>query len=132
MLRERFNEGASGFIRAQIVDQTGTPVDADAFTSATLTLYDMETYLPGSPAEGILNDRDAQDILGVGSPPAEMNNVVYQANGYFQWNLQPEDNVIVNPRRQIERHRAVFRFTWATGSFPYEIEIEVVNLRSVA
>lgn len=132
IVRERFNEGASGFIRAQIVDQAGDAVEVASLTSATLTLYDVDTGSADvSPAEGIINSRDQQDILPAGSP-FEENDVEYEASGYFQWNLQPEDNIIVTPRRQVERHRAMFIFTWNGGSFPYELEIEVVNLRKVA
>lgn len=129
MTRERFNEGASGFIRARIVDSAGDPVDVEALISATFTLWDVDTgSADTSPVEGIINDRNEQDILPEGSP-SEENDVVYEADGYFQWNLQPEDNIIVTPRRQIERHRAMFVFTWDGGSLTHEIEIEVVNLR---
>lgn len=131
--RERFTEGSSGFIRGQITDQNGDPVDIDVLTAARLTLYDLDTFVAGSsPMDGIINGRQQQDILGVGSSPATLNDVTYETNGYFQWDLQPEDNVILTPRRQVERHRARFQFSWTGGSFNYEIEIEVVNLRTVS
>lgn len=132
LIRERFTEGSSGFIRAQLVDQAGEPVEVSSLVSATLTLWDMETGSANvSPTEGIINNRDDQDILGSGSPSGD-HNVTYEADGYFRWDLQPEDNVIVNPRRQVERHRALFIFAWSGGQVPYEVEIEVVNLRRVA
>lgn len=127
--RVRFTEGSSGFVRFQLTDQAGEPVIFDGLTEGTLTLWDMETSVPGaSPAEGIINNRDQQDVLPEGSP-LEENNVSYESNGYVRWDLQPEDNVIVNPRRQVERHRAMFVFGWEGGSLNYELEIEVVNLR---
>lgn len=127
--RVRFNENSSGFIRARIVDQAGLPVEFTALTSATLTLWDVETgSAVVSPIEGIINGRDYQDILPAGSPLVE-NDVTYEGDGYFRWDLQPADNVIVNPRRQIERHRAMFVFDWLGGSLVYELEIEVMNLR---
>lgn len=127
--RARFTEGSSGFVRFQLVDQAGAPVDFDGLTDATLTLWDIETGSADvSPAEGILNERDGQDILPEGSP-LEEHNVTYESDGYVRWDLQPEDNVIVNPRRQIERHRAMFDFSFEGGSLNYELEIEVVNLR---
>ena len=128
--RERFNEGSSGFIRAQIVDSNGDPVNVDALTVATLTLLDLQTCSPGaSPAVGIINARDGQDILAAGMSPAELNDVSYEDDGYFRWDVQPEDNIIVTPRRQIERHRAEFHFEFTGGAFNYPIEIEVMNMR---
>lgn len=131
-MAERFTEGASGFLRGQLLDQAGAAVDSGVLTAATLTLYDVETTT-------IINARDAQDILGSGSGA---NDVTYQTNGYFRLDLQaatpgssPEylgDNAIITERRQIERHRAQFRFEWSSGAFVHEIEIEVVNLRSAA
>lgn len=131
LIRERFNEGSSGFIRAQLVDQEGAPVEEQSLSAATLTLWDVETgSAQVSPVEGIINDRDHQDILGSGSPLG-LNNVTYEDDGYFRWDVQPEDNVIVNPRRQVERHRALLVFEWTGGQLTYEVEIEVVNLRRV-
>ncbi len=128
--RERFNEGSSGYIRAQIVDSDGEPVLFDDLTAASLTLLDLMTYAPAaSPAVGIINDRDAQDILAAGLSPAEMNDVAYEADGYFTWHVQPEDNAIVTPRRQLERHRAEFHFEFPGGAFNYAIELDVENMR---
>ena len=128
--RERFTERSSGYIRAQIVDKDSNPVNGDDLTAATLTLYDMATYVStASPIVGIINNRDAQDILAAGLSPSEKNDVTYEADGYFRWDLQPEDNIIVTARRQVERHRAEFNFAFTGGSFNYQIELEVVNLR---
>lgn len=123
MERFRFTEFTTCFIRGQILDRNEVPVDVADLTAATLTLWDIET---GS----ILNGRANLDIKPVGSPP-EMNDVTYEANGFFRWDLQPEDNVIVRARRQIERHRATFAFTWDGGNLEYELEIEVANLQKV-
>lgn len=132
LIRERYNEQTSAYIRGQIVDQEGTAVDVEDLASATLTLWDVETGSANtSPAEGIINDREAQDILGAGSPWGE-HDVTFEDDGYFRWDLQPEDNIIVNARRQVERHRALFVFAWASGQLTYEVEIEVVNLRRVS
>ncbi len=129
--RKRFNEGGTGFVTAQVVDDDGAVVSESAITAATLTLFDLQTYVPSaSPAVGIINGRDAQDINAAGQSPASLNNVTYLDNGYFRWDLQPEDNIIVTPRRQIERHRAEFNFQFDSGSFFYAVELEVINIRS--
>jgi len=133
--RFRFRERTSGTIEGDIVDRAGTPVPASALTAATLTLYDWETGAnsSGSPRPGIINSRDEQDIL-------QTHNVTIDSAGHFIWNVQPEDNIIVTDRRQIERHRAMFLFEWdASGASPpeagqlrLEVELEVVNLRLAA
>lgn len=132
LIRERFNERSSGFIRAQLVDQDGDPISVTDLDSATLTLWNLETGAgTGSPNEGIINGRDQQDILPTGSPEV-LNDVTYEADGYFRWDVQPEDNVIINSRRSVERHRALLIFAWPTGQLTYEVEIDVDNLRRVA
>ncbi len=130
--RFRFFEGSPGIIRGQVVDAAGQTVPADTLTAATLTLYDMQT-------KAIINGREEQDINGGALSPSELNDVVYEADGSFQWELQPEvrgasptdlgDNPIVTARRQIERHRAEFHFEFPGGAFNYAVEIEVVALQ---
>jgi len=130
MDRFRFTERSSATITGYVVDDTGTAVDPATLTAVTITLYDLDTYVPGaSPAVGILNNRDAQNVNAT-------NDVSFPANspvdGQFVWAVQPADNVIVTERRQIERHRAELKFVWSGGQFIYECEIEVVNLRAVS
>ena len=123
--RFRFDEQSSGCIEGDILDREGEPVSVDALTAAELTLFDWDTGANGvglSPRDGIINDWDSRDILNA-------NNVTIDSAGHFLWNIQPEDNVIVTNRRQIERHRAMFLFTWADGEFRFECELDVVNLR---
>jgi hypothetical protein len=142
LTRLRFTERTTARIIGTIRDRDGQAISADFLTDATLTLYDLATYAPGSgsPVPGILNGRHAQDILGVGSPPAEHGVTLYQTlqtdpdgtTYNFEWLLDAADNAIVTERRQVERHRAQFHFVWPTGNMNMEIEIEVVNLRSVA
>lgn len=125
MDRFRFDEQSTGAIEFDIVDRNDDPVPASSLSAATLTLFDWETGAGnrgGSPAQGVINSRDAQDVLND-------NNVSISAEGHVVWTVQPEDNVIVTYRRHIERHRAMFTFTWSGGSFNYECELEVMNLR---
>lgn len=123
MDRVRVNERSTKLIEFDVLDEDGAGVPAANLTTAQLTLYDMDTAAPGeSPDESILNDRDAQDVLNV-------NDVTISSVGHVEWTMQPDDNVIVTSRRQLERHRAQFLFTWVGGEFRQEIEIEVLNLR---
>jgi hypothetical protein len=140
--RLRFTERTTARVIGTIQDRDGQAIKASFLTDATLTLFDLDTYAPaaGSPTPGILNGRNGQDILGVGSPPAEHGVTLYQSlqtdpdgsTFNFEWLLDAADNAIVTERRQVERHRAQFHFVWPTGDMHVELEIEVVNLRSVA
>jgi hypothetical protein len=122
MQRFRFNEGSSGVIEFDLEDEAGDPVPDSELDMATLTLWDLETGdLDGSPRVGIINGRDEQDINNV-------NHVAIDSDGHLVFTLQPEDNIIVTPRRQVERHLAKFEFAWATGHFTYLCEIDVDNL----
>jgi len=133
MTRVRFREGSSGRISGVITDIDGNPVEVDQLTSATLTLYDIQTRT-------IINGRDHQDINAAGLSPSVLNNVSYEAGGIFHFDLQPEvedvspevlgDNRLVVRRRQIERHQPEFYFEYPGGAFfygPLDIEIEVTR-----
>lgn len=123
--RIRVNEQSSITVTFYLKDNTGTVVPLSAIVTAQLTLYDLGTYAPGaSPVVGIINDRDWQDIK-------DANNVtIHATSGLVTWLMQPEDNPIVTLRRQIERHRAEFRFVTTSGAeLDYQVELEVVNLR---
>ncbi len=123
IIRVRQQELTSGIVEGDLVDALGNPIPASALMTATLTLWDVETGSPAtSPSTGILNTRDAQDVLNT-------NNVTIDTVGHFVWAVQPADNVIVTSRRQVERHRAMFHFAWAAGALDYECELEVMNLR---
>ncbi len=123
--RIRVNEGSSRTVSFTLKDGTGTAVPLSSLTTAQLTLYDVQTYVPaGSPVVGILNGRSAQDVINT-------NDVtVHATSGLVTWAMQPEDNVIVTSRRQVERHRARFRFVVSGVELNYPIEIEVVNMRA--
>lgn len=122
MDRFRFNQSASEVISKAITAPNASPVPGNTLTAAILTLFDWDTGAAGgSPLPGILNGRHQQNVLN-------LNDVTIDESGLFTWQVQPDDNVIVTSRRQVERHRAIFLFMWADGQFPYECEIEVVNL----
>lgn len=127
LTRLRVNELSSFTITATILDQASQPVPLSDITVATLTLFDLETYNPsGSPIVGIINSRDAQDVLNA-------NNVtIHATSGLLTWVMQPADNPIVTTRRQIERHRAELHVEFVSGEFNAEWEIEVLNLRKAA
>jgi len=119
------NEQSSRTVTFTLKDNTGTVIPLASIDTAQLTLYDMGTYVPaGSPGVGIINDRNLQDIKN------DNNVTIHATSGLVTWSIQPEDNVIVTLRRQVERHRAEFRFVLTNGAeLDYQCEIEVTNLR---
>lgn len=124
--RVRVNEESTKVIEFDILDEDDEGVPATSLATATLTLYDMDTFTSDvSPDEGIINSRDGQNVLNT-------NDVAIDSEGHVIWTMDPDDNPIVTERRQVERHRALFLFTWSGGQFKQEIEIEVVNLRGAA
>lgn len=132
--RFRMTEHSTGIVEGDIVDQDGLGVPAASLTSAMLTLWDWHAGAHGgSPRPGIINGRDEQDVLNA-------NNVIIDTDGHFAWSVQPEDNGLPDDpsewsmllNRGMWRHRALLVFTWATGSFQYEFEIDVKNLRLTA
>lgn len=119
--RYRVNEGNSLVIECDVLDEDGDGISPSSLDSLTLTLFDMETrQFETAPYDGILNDRDEQNVLNA-------NNVTLDEDGHLTWKLQPEDNPIVTSRRQVERHRARFVFTWPGHRYTVEIPIDVMN-----
>lgn len=128
LTRFRFDEQSSGSIEFDILDREGELVSVSGITTAELTLFDWDTGAAGlgaSPRPGIINGRDTQDILNANQVTLSDTPTV----GHVLWELEPDDNVIVTDRRQVERHRAMFYFAWADGEFRFECEIDVNNLR---
>lgn len=127
----RCREQCPDQVTGTLKDKSGNVVPGDAVSVCELTLWDLETYAAGSPNQGIINSRNAFDLLG-------SEEVTISADGAFVWNMAAADNTIVNSRRQIERHRATLHFEWSMGSpavageTNVELEIEVENLQRVS
>lgn len=127
MSATRVTEGSTAVISGSITDAAGAAVPAVSIMEAHLTLFDVETYDPSSsPVTGILNGRDHQDVL------AESPTRLVLTDGAFSFTLTPADNVIVTPRRQVERHRAELVFIWPTGRIVVAVEIDVLNQASLS
>jgi hypothetical protein len=115
---ERVRERSTPRIYFLLVDENGDALTASQLSTLTLSLYDERTGT-------VLNSRDAQNVLNTnnvtvydtvqGQAPAagaddERYNVL--------WQVQPGDNAVLSTKRQpvLERRRAVFRYTWASGA----------------
>lgn len=125
----RCREQSAARVTGTLKNSAGAVVLGTSVTACELTLWDLETYVPASPSQGIINSRQALDVL-------TSEEVTISEAGAFVWYLAPEDNAIVTDRKQVERHRATLHFEWTTdtedGETNVEIEIEVENLRRVA
>lgn len=137
--RFRFTQGSSGRIVGTIQDRLGHLVPASDLSTAFLTFWDHDSGT-------IINSRDQEDILGSSGSPLIENGVSLwdslqtdeDGTTYnFEWLLEGSsapgandgDNPIITSRRQVERHKALVRFTSATDVLPMEFEIDVLNVR---
>jgi hypothetical protein len=121
------NEHSSASFSAELWDEDGAPIGADAVSLARLTLYDVSTGT-------VLNGRDDQDVLNT-------NDVVIEdekddsdtiTRTVLRWAMQPDDNRIVNQtRRSAERHAALWTIEWTGGHVHHETAIAVRPLRRI-
>lgn len=96
-------ERSTGTLRFALTDEDGAPISDTLLTSLTLTLYDR---LSGTT----LNDRNHQDVLN-------LNDVILDGSGHAAWSVQSADHVLVSQKPMaLERHRAVFEYTWNSGA----------------
>jgi hypothetical protein len=99
----RVRERSTGVYTAVLKDEAGVVIPAASLASLTLSLYDVASAT-------ILNERDDQDALNT-------NNVTVDGSGNLAWSVQPADHAVVSTRANaIERHRAVFRYSWSGGA----------------
>jgi hypothetical protein len=93
------NEDASFVYTADVVRQDGAPAVPANLDKLELTLYN------DTDAKEIINSREDQDVLNT-------NDVVLDNSGNLAWNVQPEDNAIVNQNKRCEDHIAQFKMEW--------------------
>lgn len=88
-------------------------------TAATLTLL--------APDGTVINSRQNQDILGA---PANTgaNNVIISATSDFTWDMQTNDNVIVDPGKANEVHYAGFDLRYDLGA-GVQVVFQTVQLK---
>ena len=101
---------------ATLQNGAGVPIVKANIVSAQLTLKDVDTG-------EVINSRLNQNII-------DDNNVtIHDTSGLLTWTIQPEDNVLINPARQSETHRAVFDIVYSsTQRLRYELYLQVRNI----
>lgn len=116
-------ESSSSRLIATVEDETETAIPAASIDTLTLHLYDQLTELnsPGSTA-AVLNGRNRQNVLNT-------NGCTIDASGNLEMIFTPADNAIVNTGKSVERHIALFEYTYAAGlkAGKEEVKIDVTN-----
>ena len=121
------DEANSAEVSLTLHDTNDVGIDPASLSTMVLTLYDLDTGT-------IINSRDDQDVLGGGTG---QNNVTLAAGGVTTWYMQGADNIIVTASSFVERHIALFEWTWdpTDGNGPRdgkkEIELDITNLNRV-
>ena len=114
-------QDTTGIYSFELVDQNNAAIDVAQLETVTLTYYDKET-------RQIINTRDGQNIL-------QANNVIITTVAgppivtTLIWSIQQEDTVIIDSRRELETHIALFEWTWATTrKGVHEVQFQVESI----
>lgn len=113
------NEKVTARYTADVQDHEGNAIAGSSLTTLTLTLYDKATGT-------IINNRNAQNVLNV-------NGVTVDGSGNLVWVMTPDDNAILTAASKVEKHIALFQWTWDSGAKAgkHEVTIQVKNLTKV-
>ena len=98
-------------------DQAAAAVPSAQLTTALITLYDQRT-------QTVINSRNAQNVLN-------LNNVaMHDTSGVVTWTVQIADQAIQNAQLEVEKHIALFSFTWSAGAkaWAHEVILSVANI----
>ena len=114
------NEKVTALYTADVQDHEGNAIAGSSLTTLTLTVYDKSTG-------DIINSRNAQDVLNT-------NGVTVDGSGNLTWIIDPDDNAIVTSTSKVEKHIALFQWTWDSGNKEgrQEVMLHVKNLTKVA
>lgn len=106
-------------VTALVTDQDDAGLPAASLTTLTLTLYSLHSL-------AIINSRDHVSVLNA-------NNGTVDSSGNLAWESQPADNQILDATLAVEIHRALFEWTWASGTKAgkHEVDLYVRNLNKV-
>lgn len=95
------SESTSRLFEADL-EVNGVPISGDLLDGMTLTLRQDYT-------QEIIAGRDASDVLNA-------NGVTVDSNGHLIWAITPEESQLLNRRLPSEPHRALFKWTYLSGS----------------
>ena len=120
ILTEDILEKRTGLYEMDLVKEDGTAFTPGEISGLTITYYDLDTT-------SIINSRTFQDCLNT-------NDVTLDDTGHLIWEIQPEDSVIIDLRKELEQHIVLFTWSWDSdqrvGSF--EVQFPIRNLTLVS
>jgi len=107
-------------ITGALVDEAGVALGSAQLSTLTLTLYALIDTLP------VINANTDKDVKNA-------NQGTMDASGIFTLTLAPADNAIQATGATSETHRALLKWTWASGTKAgaQEIDFRVRNLEKV-
>lgn len=125
ILTEVVLEHQTGVCAFLLTDENGDGIDAGQIETMTLTYYDKATG-------EILNTRQDQDAYNT-------NNVTITTDigpplaSTVTWEIQPEDAILMDSRRELEAHIALFQWTWDSGNrhAAYEVQFNIEQITYV-
>ena len=120
ILADNILEGTTPNITATIQDEDGTALADTDLDTLTLNLYNLD-----DEDNTVINSRTDQDVLN-------SNNVTVSDAGALVWSVQALDTIIVGTSL-VERHRAVFKWTYSSGTKAgsHIIDMAIRNLEKV-
>ena len=104
VLEDEIFEGTTPEITANLQDENGDAVAGSNLTTLTLTLFSRNDL-----SYPIINTREDQNVLNV-------NDVTVDEAGLVTWSTQPEDTIVYDSNLKLEKHRAVFEWTYDSGA----------------
>jgi hypothetical protein len=118
-------ESTSGLYTFVLVDEVGDSVPANTLTAMTLTYYDRET-------NQVINGRLHQDVLNTNNVSVA-TAVVPPVVTLVSWDIQLLDSILVDARRELEQHIALFQWTWYGGqkASAHEVQFAIEALTYV-
>lgn len=127
-------EQTSGAYRATITDEGGSMLPGSTLSTLKLTLYQVGsggaiTYINARNEQNVLNANGVTvyDALQVDTL-SDGTTLSYN----LKWIIAPADTTIINSALKVERHIALFEWTWPTGKAgKHEVILAVKNLTEV-
>ena len=102
-LPDIIHQGTTPKLTFDIEDEDGNAIPAGNLTTLILNLFNLD-----DSDNTVLNNRTDQDVLNA-------NNVTVSSGGAGVWSMQVADTAMVGTDN-IERHRAVFKWTYDSGN----------------
>lgn len=101
------DEDANSIYTALLVDENDLPISGGDLDSITVTLY--------NEADGAIINTRNQSSTGL----------TVASDGQLTWQMDPEDNPIIDDTLFQEKHRALFEFSWQSGNKNGEHEVSI-------